>query len=209
MAVDWSGAPTAGTLAAWPHLLATIRRNDATQGMSEKGTDRTSQSVLRDFEAFFMQYEGRITSFLWRMVGDEQTAIDLSQETFLRAWQQFANLHAYRQPAAWLFQVASHLALHHLRRQRKPVGAATPLDQHPELALNDPANQIAENEQVRQVLATLPANQRAALLLREVYGLSCAEIGTVLGVTRDTAKMTLSRARAQFRATYQEKEARR
>jgi hypothetical protein len=41
---------------------------------------------LKPFEAFFWRYERRIFSFLWRMTGDEQLALDLNQETFIRAW---------------------------------------------------------------------------------------------------------------------------
>ena len=55
---------------------------------------------------------------------------------------------------------------------------------------------------MRQTLLQLPIRQRAALILREVIGLSCAEIGDLLNISRDAVKMALWRAREQFRARY-------
>lgn len=50
---------------------------------------------LESFETFFRRYEQDIFGYLWRMTGEEQTAYDLSQETFLRAWQRFERLRGY------------------------------------------------------------------------------------------------------------------
>jgi hypothetical protein len=48
-----------------------------------------------EFERFFREHEPEVTSFLWRVTGDPQTACDLSQETFLRAWQHFDRIRTY------------------------------------------------------------------------------------------------------------------
>jgi RNA polymerase sigma-70 factor (ECF subfamily) len=59
---------------------------------------------------------------------------------------------------------------------------------------------------VRQVLLQLPPRRRAALVLREVYGLSTAEVGAALGMSETAVRMAISRAREQFRALYREGE---
>jgi RNA polymerase sigma-70 factor (ECF subfamily) len=189
----------------WAGMLAALGHNDTARSESA-ATSRERREHTRHFEAFFQQYEPRVTSYLWRMLGDEHVASDLSQETFIRAWRQFTEVRDYARPDAWLYQVATNLALHHLRRQRQPVGAATPLEDHPEPAMDDPAARIAEQAQVRATLDSLSPQQRAALILREIHGLSCDEVGSALGISRDAAKMTLSRARAAFRAAYQRQE---
>ncbi|MBA3827211.1 MAG: hypothetical protein H0X24_25370 [Ktedonobacterales bacterium] len=58
------------------------------------------------FETFFLRYDRQIASYLWRMLGDEHSASELAQETFLRAWQHFDEIRAYERPLAWLFRVA-------------------------------------------------------------------------------------------------------
>ena len=63
------------------------------------------------FEAFFWRYERDILGYLWRLTGDEQAAYDLSQETFVRAWQHFDRIASYERPGGWLFRVATNLAL--------------------------------------------------------------------------------------------------
>jgi Sigma-70 region 2 len=95
-------------------------RNGAT-GLDHSGNDLTT------FERFYWQHERHIIGYLCRMVGDDQAAHDLSQETFLRAWRHFAALRQHSAPRAWLFRVATNLALSFLRRRAaRPV---LPLDE--------------------------------------------------------------------------------
>jgi RNA polymerase sigma factor (sigma-70 family) len=154
------------------------------------------------FETFFRQMEPRITTYLLRITGDSDAACDLSQETFLRAWQHFAEVQQHPDPRAWLFRVATNLGLQHVRRRRHVVGSAAPLDQQHDPASSDPGSHWVERALIQQILDELPAKQRALLLLREVYGFSCAETGELLGMTLEAAKMGLYRARLQFRERY-------
>lgn len=157
---------------------------------------------LPAFEAFFREHQRDIFGYLWRMTGDEQAAYDLSQETFVRAWRHFDRIGSYERPGAWLFRVATNLALTHLRRAAAPVGAAQPFAPGLDPSVSDPSWRLAESDAVRATLLALPPQQRAALALREVYGCSCAEVAEALGVSLAAAKMTLSRGREAFRARY-------
>jgi RNA polymerase sigma-70 factor (ECF subfamily) len=159
-----------------------------------------------DFERFFQAHEPELTGYLWRMTGDEQSASDLCQETFLRAWQRFDTIRGYERPGAWLVRVATNLALQHLRRRRAPVGAAAPLDETFAPTASDPGLRFAERDLVRETLLTLPPKPRAMLVLREVYGLSVDEVADALGMSREAVKMALWRARHQFRTSYLRKD---
>ncbi|MGZ3715278.1 MAG: RNA polymerase sigma factor [Ktedonobacterales bacterium] len=161
------------------------------------------------FEALFLQFERQVFGYLMRMTGDEQTARDLSQETFLRAWLHFAKLSTYDSPAAWLFRVATNLAISHLRRRATLVGSAQLLGDDDSPARSDPAMHFVEYDLVQRTLLALSPKQRATLVLREVYGFSCDEIARVLGCSRDATKMTLWRGREQFRARYTRENGRR
>ncbi|HUY77082.1 MAG TPA: sigma-70 family RNA polymerase sigma factor [Ktedonobacterales bacterium] len=163
-------------------------------------------ALSTDYETFIRQHERPILNYLWRMTGDEQAAYDLTQEVFLRAWQRFDAVRRYDQPRSWLFRVATNLAITHLHRRALPVGAATPLDALLDAgrdpASSDPAWRLAESDLVRRTLLQLAPRRRAALVLREVYGLNAAEVGQALGMTAVAVRMALHRAREQFRAIY-------
>ena len=165
-----------------------------------------SARQLPSFEAFFRRHERDIFGYLWRLTGDEQAAYDLSQETFVRAWQHFDRITTYERPGGWLFRVATNLALTHQKRAAAPVGAAQSFSTGNEPSISDPAWRLAESEAIRATLLALPPQQRAALVLREVCGFSCAEVAETLGITLAAAKMTLNRGRDAFRARYTREE---
>jgi RNA polymerase sigma-70 factor (ECF subfamily) len=159
------------------------------------------------FEAFFQARHRAIFAYLWRMTGEEEAANDLCQETFLRAWRQFERIRLYDRPEAWLLRVATNLALNHLRRRKGPVGGALPLDESIDPATSDPSWRFAVRDAVRGVLAELTPRQRAALILREAYGLTGDQLAQALGVSTPAAKMLLFRAREAFRVRYERQEA--
>jgi RNA polymerase sigma-70 factor (ECF subfamily) len=159
------------------------------------------------FEAFFQARHRAIFAYLWRMTGEEEAANDLCQETFLRAWRRFERIRLYDRPEAWLLRVATNLALNHLRRRKGPVGGALPLDESIDPATSDPSWRFAVRDAVRGVLAELTPRQRAALILREAYGLTGDQLAQALGVSTPAAKMLLFRAREAFRARYERQEA--
>jgi RNA polymerase sigma-70 factor (ECF subfamily) len=155
------------------------------------------------FEAFVHQHERQILNYFWRMLGDEQTAYDLSQETFLRAWRHFSTIRAYEQPRAWLFRVASNLAISHLRKHPGATTDISDLDEDAsDIITSDPIGHFVESDLVRQILFALAPRRRAALILCEVYGFTAEEVAQVLGMTTGALKMTLSRGREQFRQMY-------
>ncbi len=155
-----------------------------------------------EYEAFIREHQRTILNYLWRMTGDEQSAYDLTQEVFFRAWRHFAKLRGYDRPSAWLFRVATNLALTSLTARKTPLTSVDALSDEQSPAVSDPAWRVAERDLVRLTQDGLSPQRRAALTLREVYGLSCAEVARALGISEAAARMTLSRAREQFRRLY-------
>lgn len=174
-------------------------------GKRHTAEKRTQVRDAGDFEAFFWMYQRRIFSYLWRVTGNEQSAHDLSQETFLRAWKHFDTLRM-EEAEHWLFHVASNLAMTYRSRSQRSSYITDPLDEE-SAASSDPSRRFAEKDAVRHTLMQLNFRQRAALVLHGVYGLSCEEVGQTLGISRDAAKMALWRAREQFRRSYAEEDA--
>ena len=168
-----------------------------------------------EFDAFFRRYEQPLYGYLRRMLPSDEVAVELAQETFFRAWRHFEELSGYERPEAWLYRVATNLAISHLRRKRAfsfsqvfkrgAEGDATELVGEHELLADglDVERQTAERDLIARVLRRLPERQRAALLLRAVYGHSCAEVARALGISLPNARQTLSRGRERFRRLYE------
>lgn len=185
-------------------LSATSLSGDASSSSPSGETRATPHTAMDAFESFFWQYEHDILGYLWRLTGDEQAAYDLSQETFVRAWQHFEKLQRYEQPRAWLFRVASNLGVNHLRGRSRHGQHTVATDdmQSKVMPGGDPAHRLAENDAICQTLLGLPPRQRAAVALCDVYGFSSVEAAAALGVSHGSLKMSLWRGRERFRQEY-------
>jgi RNA polymerase sigma-70 factor (ECF subfamily) len=154
------------------------------------------------YEEFVRAHERAILNYLWRLTGDEQSAYDLTQETFLRAWTRFELVRGYENPRGWLFHVATNLGLTAVTRGKRVTSRPLDDDRGAGPEVSDPARRLVERDLVRATLLRLNPQRRAALVLREVYGLNGSELAKALGTTEVAARMTLSRAREQFRELY-------
>src|SRR5258708_31905981 len=199
-------------LLRWTAALATGRGPEGSGSAGESARPPQAlarPNALRDFEQFFREHEPRVSGYLYRMLGDAQSAGDVSQETFFRAWQRFATLQTYDKPGAWLLRVATNLALQQLRGRRRRAGAMEApehLDERFEPSESDPGRRFALRDLVRATLLELPPKPRALLVLREAYGFTAEEAAEALGMSLGAAKVALWRARAQFRAAYLRKD---
>lgn len=200
-AFSWAGRISDKPANSGDHLAAEPLAPTANAPAS--GATDASPAALPpgDFDTFIREHQRAILNYLWRMTGDEQSAYDLTQEVFVRAWRHFDKLRGYDSPRAWLFRVASNLAISGMRA-RRPLTSVDLLPSEQQPASSDPAWRVVERDLVRAAMDVLPARRRAALTLREVYGLSTAEVARALGISEASARMTLSRAREQFRAAY-------
>lgn len=170
--------------------------------IGREDAERQSPSEIAAFEALVRGRERDVFGYLWRLTGDEQVAYDLCQETFLRAWQHFARIRRYEQPGGWLFRVATNLALNHLQRRSLVVRPVTALPEGEATVSPDVAGDVAQRDVIHRTLLRLQPRQRAAIVLREVYGMTSEEVAHTLNITHAAAKMTLSRARGEFRRHY-------
>jgi DNA-directed RNA polymerase specialized sigma24 family protein len=107
-----------------PELAATWQRTSARFVSDARGAKE------HQFEDFFTRHQQDIFGYLWRITGEEQAAYDLCQETFLRAWQQFDTVSTYERPGAWLFRVATNLAINHQRHHAKSNGRLLELTEY-------------------------------------------------------------------------------
>jgi RNA polymerase sigma-70 factor (ECF subfamily) len=151
-------------------------------------------------EELYAAHHASIHAYLARMVGDDELAADLTQETFVKAYRAFDTLEDPALARAWLYRIAGRTALDELRRRRivrfvpwsgELRGTAASAE---EVAL-----QGRLTGELERALAAIPERQRMALLLGELHDLSGVELAAALGTSHDAARALLSRARESLR----------
>jgi len=153
--------------------------------------------------------------FLHRMVGNEDDANDLAQETFARVFRARASFRLNEKFSTWLYTIAANLARNHFRwRARHPNISLTTTTEDPEQSLENilPAKDAAPNEQtlaaeraaaVRKEVSQLAEDLREAIVLCEWEECSVAEAATILETTPKAVESRLYRARKQLRERLQ------
>jgi RNA polymerase sigma-70 factor (ECF subfamily) len=151
----------------------------------------------RAFARLVERYWDGLHRWLYHLTHDQHTAEDLTQDAFLKAMN---GLHTFRPGTnfrAWLFRIAHNTFANHRRsaRPRQPYPEELPdADEGPvERALSREALHL-----LGQAVARLPSEFRAAFLLRAEEGLSFREVGAVLGVTEETARWRVFKARQKL-----------
>jgi len=165
--------------------------------------ERARQGEAAAFALIYDRYSRAIHNYAFRVLGNQAQADDVTQETFLRAWQRLGQLRDDGRLESWLYAIASHLCTDALRR-RKLLSWLPLHPRHEDLP--DPAPEVAgalaEHELVQRVLRELSPKFAMPLVLRHVEGFSCQEIAEVLGISVDNVWQRLSRAREMFAAAY-------
>jgi len=146
------------------------------------------------FESLMLAHERKVVRVAWRMLGSLEDAQDAAQEVFLRLYRHWRRLDPLA-VEAWLYRITVNVCCDMLRK-RRPVGG---LAEEPAIA---PSVDL-EGDERRRLLAEglkhLPERERAALVLREIEGLSTTETAAVLGVAETTVRSQVSMGKARLR----------
>ncbi len=163
------------------------------------GGERRLTRDAEEFRAFYSAALPRVYGYLLHRSGSSATAEDLTQETFLAAVVEVRKERQVDEPFAWIMGIARHKLLDHYRRQDR--------------ARSRVASEIAETPAERTddgdgraitALASVPGDQRIALVLRHVDGLSVPEVAAALGRSVEAVESLLARGRVRFRQAYME-----
>lgn len=151
-----------------------------------------------------------VVHFLWRMVQNQAVAEELAQEVFLRVYRSRMNYEPTAKFTTWLFRIATHLGLNWIRDgrneklhdslDRETTGGVS--RQVPDRARTAEQELVyqARLREVRQAVGSLPAKQRAAVMLHKYEELEYAQIAMVLCCSESAVKSLLFRAYESLRA---------
>jgi RNA polymerase sigma-70 factor (ECF subfamily) len=174
----------------------------------DAASDRTllSRHAAGDPEAFnelFRRHRDRLWAVALRTLGDREQAADALQEAMISAVRRAGSYRGDAAVTSWLHRIVVNACIDQARRAR--VRAVEPLpddlDRLPGLAdpaPTDPADRISDRASVQAALATLPAEQRTALVLVDMQGFSVADAAGILGCAEGTVKSRCARGRARL-----------
>jgi RNA polymerase sigma factor (sigma-70 family) len=170
--------------------------------------ERSQGGDLDAFNALVLAYQSQVYNLCLRMLGSPQAAEDATQEAFIAGYRAISRFRhgSFR---AWLLRIAANACYDELRRRRSRPQVpleASPDEERPAAefpAPDEPLDQRAERLELarclQEGLASLPADQRLAVILRDVQGLAYEEVAAATAATLGTVKSRISRGRTAVR----------
>ena len=160
------------------------------------------------FEQLVDHHQRKVLSIAWRMLGNREDARDAAQEVFLRVHKYLKSFRTDQEFAGWLYRIIVNVCRDHARKHgnrhqfasfesERDAGAFQELVSNEDIETN--AIRSQERAMVAEALATLSNKERAALVLRDLEGLSTKEVAQALGSTQTTVRTQISSARAKIK----------
>ena len=161
---------------------------------------RSREGDLDSFNQLVVRWERPIYALAYRVIGREEEARDVAQETFLRAFRALGGFKGQAKFSSWLYRITLNLCRDWIRRERR-----TPVSQPPEgvdiielAGETEPSESIEDlvsrrelGRAVARAMAMLPEEQRTAIILKEYHGLTFQEIADLLECPLSTVKTRL------------------
>jgi len=156
-----------------------------------------------------LKYEKTVYNLALRMVGDRDDAFDMTQEAFIKAYGSLSSFRGDSKFSVWIYRIATNVCLDFLRsksrKQQVSLTVSDDDDEDAQLDIPDPSSapeqqlmQKMSMQSVEEGLKTLPDKQRQILVMRELGGMSYAEIGAALSLEEGTVKSRIFRARKRL-----------
>lgn len=166
------------------------------------------------FEELVRRYQRPISSYVYRMVGDYESALDLTQEIFIKVYGSLSRYRAEFKFSTWIYKIAHNCAVDHLRRnagRERSLLAGLEGDSY-ELPIESGSPSPEQESERRErrleiefVVRSLPAAYRELIALRHSQDLTYEEIVEVTGLPLGTVKNRLFRAREMMRQQFVER----
>src|SRR5215207_7948767 len=170
--------------------------------------------VEGSFEELVRRYQRPISAYVYRMVGNYESALDLTQEIFIKVYNSLRRYRSEFKFSTWIYKIAHNAAVDHLRRsstREQSLVAGTDGDsfdlpiESSSLTPEQESERKERRGEIESVVRALPANYRELIILRHSQDLSYEEIVEVTGLPLGTVKNRLFRAREMMRQQFVEK----
>ena len=161
---------------------------------------RSRGGDLDSFNQLVMRWERPIYALAYRVIGREEDARDVAQETFLRAFRALGGFKGQAKFSSWLYRITLNLCRDWIRRERRTPVAQPPEgvdllelagESTPTESIEDLVSKKELGRAVAKAMANLPDEQRTAIILKEYHGLTFQEIAELLDCPLSTVKTRL------------------
>lgn len=179
--------------------------NRAQSKMDQELVSQTLAGDDRAFEKLVEKYKKRVYYLAYRMTRDHDSADELAQESFVKAYQALKNFRQGYNFYTWIYRICVNLTINFLKHERHSVSAdlLKEMDMLPEPSAGlDQLEQMIASEQagiVRKAMDMLPPEQKAAFLLKTLDNMSYEQMSEVMGCSIGTIMSRLFRARQKLR----------
>ncbi len=166
--------------------------------VSRELIDACRRGDRQAFEELVERTHRQVYTLAYRLVGDRQEAEDVAQEAYLRAYRSLRGFRGDARFETWMYRIVSNVAMTHLRRRKRFGELVADETGGPEPEVR-PTDDLVERDELKRALEALPIGQRTVVILKDVYGLTCQEIGDQIGVSEGAVKVRLHRARKRLK----------
>jgi RNA polymerase sigma-70 factor (ECF subfamily) len=191
-----------------------MMRKPAGHAMTEPISDgdiiRACQQGDEDaFAELVSRYQDKAFWVAYNLVGNTEESRDVAQEAFVRIFRALDRFDFNMSFYTWLYRIVTNLAIDRLRKLKKhrPIGLTGMEEIIRDPAIDGQPSSRLEKEElkgsVRKILKTLPDKYKTILVLRDIEGLSCKEIASIIGASHATVRWRLHTARKLFKEKWE------
>jgi RNA polymerase sigma-70 factor (ECF subfamily) len=177
-------------------------------GTDEELVARSRTGDMDSFNQLILRWERPIYALAYRVIGQEEDARDVAQETFLRAFRALPGFKGQAKFSSWIYRIALNLCRDWIRRKRRTPVSPLPDDvdlselaaeQEPSESVEDLVARRELTAVVEEAMTLLPEEQRTAVILKEYHGMTFQEIADLQGCPLSTVKTRLYQGLAVLR----------
>jgi RNA polymerase sigma-70 factor (ECF subfamily) len=177
--------------------------------------ERANSRIGLTFEEVFERYQSMVFGLVFRILGDREEALDVSQEVFLTIYRKMNTFRGESSLKTWIYCIAAHRAANRFRwwnrlRRRGTVSLDEHLSKNPEQEFSwnsrsgakSPEDNLLlqeERAEIERLLLELPLQQRIAVIMRDIEELSYEEIAESLNLSLGTVKSRIARGREMLK----------
>ena len=179
--------------------------------MDELLLRRAQRGDADAFEQLMTPLENLIWRVCWHYTGQRETASDCAQEAMIRIWRSLGGYRGECAFESWVYRIAANCSMDAMRKQKRdksesiePMREAGFDPADPEPGTEEKVIAAERRRQLRECIARLPEDQREALILTQLEGVSYEEAAARLGTSEGTVKSRVNRAKAKLKEWLEE-----
>jgi RNA polymerase sigma-70 factor, ECF subfamily len=199
-----------------PERTSVGMKKDKVKQMQDPAAPEKGEQSL-ELILLYEQYKRPIHSYVYRLLGSQEDADDLTQEVFMRAFVSWNELYDHHNLSPWLYRIATNLCVDQLRRRKRiswwPLVRRHPVDAPFERGSEEDASylpsdsggipEVFERDHIRLALASMPEDYAIVLVLSAAQGVPYQDIAQIIGISPNAAATRISRAKRMFAEQYQ------